>query len=289
MRGAALKLAAFAAFALIGTVASQAGAALVLAESPEKASLNNPLFEALGSMKEAVGDTIYLRADEYFHAGMDRNILSRHSRANENPDDPNYHVKIGTVDWAMRVNRQIKVIEHKHLDNRDAKEILPLLHAATTLNPKNIDANLTAAYWLEKATGDSAKSLEVLQRVMPEHPEDWKVPFAIGEILDKKQKDPAKAVPYYAAAVQKLAKDNAMPFDWIRVRYALAEALAATGDTAGALTSYKEALFMADQRPKSALQGILRQKIKKLEAAAPTVGTVSESVSSAAALPTLSR
>lgn len=272
MKKHAAALSILAAFALAGSITARAGSALVLTQIPEKASLNNPLFEALGSMKEAVGDTIYLRADEYFHAGMDRNILSRHSRAGENPDDPNYHVRIHTDDWAMRVNRQVRIVEHTHLETKDAKEILPLLYASTMLNPKNVDANLTAAYWLEKATGDTSRSLEVLKRALPMHPEDWKTAFAIGEILDKKRKDPASAVPYYRTAVERLHRDNALPFDWIRVRYALAEAYAATGHPAEAAAFYREALALADQRSRSQLPSIIRQKLKKLEPLTETGG-----------------
>ena len=248
-----------------GLVFARTGAAIVLRESPEKASLKNPLFEALGSAKEAVGDTIYLRADEYFHAGMDRNLLDGHRLANEDPNDPNYAVKIATVDWAMKVNRQIKVIEHKHLEQPDAKEILPLLYASTVLNPQNLDAVLTAAYWLEKATGDVEQPLEVLRRTAAAHPGQWKIEFAIGEILASKKKDPAAAVPHLERAAERLTRDNAMPFDWIRVRYALAEALSASGQSQRALAVYRETLQLAEQRPKSALPGILRQKIKKLE------------------------
>ncbi len=262
-----------------GLVFARTGAAIVLRESPEKASLKNPLFEALGSAKEAVGDTIYLRADEYFHAGMDRNLLSGHRLANEDPNDPNYAVKILSTDWAMKINRQIKVVDHTHLEQPDAKEILPLLYASTVLNPQNLDAVLTAAYWLEKATGEVDQPLEVLQRTAAAHPGQWKIEFAIGEILASKKKDPVAAVPHFDLAADRLTRDNAMPFDWIRVRYARAEALAASGQTERALAAYRETLELADQRPKSALPGVLRQKIKKIEASASVSASASRAAS----------
>ncbi len=254
-----------AALAALGFAASPAGASLVLREVPEKATLNNPLFEALGTAKGAVGDMVYLRADEYFHKGMERNLLETHQLAGENPSDPNFHVKIQTDDWAMRVNRRIKVVDHQHLGQKDAKEILPLLYASTVLNPENLDAVLTAAYWLEKSTGSVEQSLEVLTRTAEAHPGEWKIAFAVGQLLADKKKDPAAAIPHFERAVAHLTPHNALPFDWIRVRVALGDALAATGDSVRAVAVYRETLLLAEQREKSQLPNILRQKIKKLE------------------------
>ncbi|MBP9733632.1 MAG: hypothetical protein KBD07_04580 [Candidatus Omnitrophica bacterium] len=254
-----------AAMLVTGAVGSPIGAKLILAEAPEKATLENPLFAALGSAKEAAGDLIYQRADEYFHGGMDRNMMSLHGEAHEDEDDPRYHAEVETTDWVMRVNSSIRIMEHRHLENQDSAEILPLLSMSTTLNPKNMDAALTAAYWLEKATGDVEKPIEVLIKASKADDRDWKAPFAIGELIFLKKKQPRDAVPYFEKAVSRLVPDNAMPFDWVRVRYTLAEALSASGETEKALERYRETLALAEQRPESALPEVLRQKIKALE------------------------
>lgn len=249
-----------------GAVGSPIGAKLILAEAPEKASLENPLFAALGSAKEAAGDLIYQRADEYFHGGMDRNMMRIHGEAHEDERDSRYHAEVETADWVMRVNRNIRIMEHRHLEQKDSAEILPLLSMSTTLNPRNMDAALTAAYWIEKSTGSVEKPIEVLLKASKSDESDWKVPFAIGELLFLKKKQPRDAVPYLEQAVARLTPDNAMPFDWVRVRYALAEALAASGEAAKALQRYRETLALAEQRPKSALPGVLRQKIEAIQA-----------------------
>lgn len=249
---------------LLGVPLARTGAALVLREVPEKASLNNPLFEALGSAREAAADAIYMRADQYLHAGMDANLLNQIRTAGEDPNHPEFTAPSKTNDWAMRINRQIKIVEHKHLEGEDAKEILPLLYVSSTLNPQNVDAALTAAYWLEKSTGNAQKSLEVLRHAESVHPDDWRILFAIAQILDAKKKDPAGAIPYYQKTANFLTPQNALPFDWIRVRYAWAEALAATGQNDWAIAIYEEALKLAEQREKTAMPAILRQKIAKL-------------------------
>lgn len=261
-----------------GAAGAPVGAGLVLREAPEKATLENPLFAALGSAKEALGDLAYQRADVYFHGGLDRNLVPEHEGSGEqgeaahDHDNEDAHGAGSHEDWVMRVNRQVRVVEHRHLEASDAREILPLLSVSTALNPRNLDAVLTTAYWLERSTGSPDRSIEVLMRASGTDPEDWRVPFAIGDLLFQKKRQYAGSVPYLEQALARLTEENSQPFDRIRVRYVLAEALLATGQYAEALLRYRDALTLAEKRQSSGLTGVLRQKIAALEARADEQG-----------------
>ena len=121
------------------------------------ANVADPMTRMLGSTKEVIGDMAFLKADEYFHGGVKREF--RHDEGNygkeggieEEGHNPEHKAPADAEgDWIERVNHAIHVTTHRHLEKNEAKELLPFLAAATTLDPYNEAAVLTTAYWLEK-------------------------------------------------------------------------------------------------------------------------------------------
>ena len=95
----------------------------------------DPLYRLIGSVKEVFGDTAFLKADSYFHGGVDTGLL-RHETIENEAHGPEANerdtFKKAYTDWVYKINSQVKVLEHRHLQGEETKEILPLSNANPT-------------------------------------------------------------------------------------------------------------------------------------------------------------
>ena len=125
----------------------------------------DPLYLLLGSAKEAIGDTFFLKANSYFHGGVDMDLL-QHEGIEEEDHGPKglerETFKKTYTDWVYKINSQIKVLEHIELRGEETKEILPFLMAAVKLDPYNISAILTTAYWIDSYFKKTDSAIEIL-------------------------------------------------------------------------------------------------------------------------------
>ncbi len=128
--------------------------AVLILRDPAQAAVaaGDPLSRFLGSAKEAVGDTLFLKADAYFHGGV---IEKDHH--DETPEELRREGLLAPAtphietpkDWIVAVNREVHVSEIAHLTKQGRKEMLPFFSMAATLDPTNVEAVLTTAYWFE--------------------------------------------------------------------------------------------------------------------------------------------
>lgn len=166
----------------------------------------DPLYELIGSAKEAVGDTFYMKADEYFHGGVREKFEEKRSAAAhdgfvEAEEQHHYGEKETPEDWIERVNQQIGFTKHYHLKGEEIKEMLPLLAGAVDMNPHNLEAVLTTAYWLSSQLGQADEALRVLEEGLKNNPDSWALHKQAADIFYRKKSDPATAKVYYEKAL----------------------------------------------------------------------------------------
>jgi hypothetical protein len=86
----------------------------------------------LGASRVAIGNSFFEEADNYFHKGVG-------------------HVqkKAFSNDLFQMLKAEIEPSVHVHPEGVEVSEIMPWLRFTTEMDPNNVDAYLTTAYWLE--------------------------------------------------------------------------------------------------------------------------------------------
>lgn len=181
----------------------------------ESGAVSDPLFLALGSAKEAVGDTLFLRADEYFHGGvLEKN---HHDESAEDVEregilpPENGAAPVVQGDWIDGINRQIHATQEKHLEKEKRKEMLPFFKWATELDPHNIEAILTTAFWLDKEFDKPGEAMALLETGVRDNPTSWELESELAK-SHLKVGDKASAEAHLKAALSKSAGQDLEDF-----------------------------------------------------------------------------
>ena len=120
----------------------------------------------LGASRVAFGDSFFEEADNYFHKGVGH----VHQKAFNN----SYFQKLGAA---------IAPSGHVHSEGVEASEIMPWLRFTTKMDPKNVEAYLTTAYWLEGSIGRPDVAESVLREAQLNNPKDYRVINARAKML----------------------------------------------------------------------------------------------------------
>ncbi len=176
--------------AVVCIVAAGFLASSIDARSHAEGGAADPLFLALGSAKEAVGDTLFIRADEYFHGG----VMEKHHHDKSVEDvhregilSSKKEEALGRMpaDWIDRVNGQVRATQDSHLTKEKRKEMLPFFKWATDLDPHNVEAILTTAYWLEKEFEKPDEARALLEKGVRDNPSSWELESEFAKALLK--------------------------------------------------------------------------------------------------------
>lgn len=177
---------------------------------------DDPLYQLIGSSKEAIGDTLFLKADEYFHGGAQfkhgeepPEAIEREgfiAEADREDGDEDEHRSKPAVDFIKKINDQITFTQHHHLEGDQAREMLPLLAGAVSLDPHNVEAILTTAYWLSQRLDKSDEAIILLKKAIHENPDAWELYGSLGRIYFKKKNNSKAALHFLGIAAQKLKK-----------------------------------------------------------------------------------
>ena len=212
-------------------------------------AVEDVLGRFLGGAREAVGDTLFIRADDYYHGGV---IEEREESAAEHAREG--HIREASkpaADWIERVNDRVRSHEHYHLAGDEKKEMLPFFALATSLDPHNVEAVLTTAYWLEREFKKPEEAERVLAKGAADNPDSWEVPFQLANLYFRKG-DKAAAGPRFAEALAKSRGRQVERYYALDMRWFLGQCLEAEGRGAEALPLYREAmgLFRENESPK---------------------------------------
>lgn len=229
-------------------------------------TLNDSLYRLVGSAKEAIGDTLFLKADAYFHGGVEDKHDTDEEREETGYIEPKgSHADDFGTDWIARVNGQVHSHEHIHLAASNQVEMLPFFALATTLDPHNVEAILTGAYWLDSHFNKTDEAIALLKRGSAANPDSWEIPYNLGLIYFKEKKNFAESERYLRLALKNSQGQDVMRHQMVDIHYYLAESLVAEGRKEEALPFYRGALAFYDSKTDSKLRDRIRDKIRELE------------------------
>jgi len=113
--------------------------------------------QVFGASRMAFSSSFFTEADNYFHMGVGH-VLP----------------KAITNDFIQSWRAAIQPSGHVHAEGLAVREIMPWLEFAVRTNPHNVDAYLTAAYWLGVA-GRSDLAERVLMQGQQDNPGDYRM------------------------------------------------------------------------------------------------------------------
>ncbi len=145
----------------IAITAAQLKERALLVPSEQPADLAERL---LGESRRAVGAHFYEQADAYFHGGVP-------------------HTPPVAADTLFRRWRERLIPEaHAHIADNRIAEIMPWLRMATATDPRNVEAHLVAAYWLDRAIGRRDAAEELLRSALRKNPRDYRLRMELGRL-----------------------------------------------------------------------------------------------------------
>jgi tetratricopeptide (TPR) repeat protein len=120
----------------------------------------------LGASRVAFGSSFFNEADNYFHKGVGH-----------------VHQKAFSDDYFQTLKAAIEPSGHVHPEGIEVSEIMPWLRFTTKMDPNNVDAYLTTAFWLEGAIQRPDVAEAVLREAQLNNPKDYRVINARAKML----------------------------------------------------------------------------------------------------------
>lgn len=228
-------------------------------------NLPDTLYRVVGTAKEAFGDMLFLKADSYYHGGVTTEFIETredlqkeglvHEEAHEAEEAP--------LDWIAKINSQIKRHGHYHLPKDEQKEMLPFFSLAVNLDPYNVEAILTAAYWIDSHFGKVGEAIRVLKEGSKNNPGSWEIDYSLARIYFKRRKDFAQSEFYYLEAIRKM--DEKSGRGALRdCYYLLGESRLKQGKKKEALEAFQKALTFYAEGESDPLKSVISGRIKEL-------------------------
>ena len=205
----------------------------------------DPLTRMLGSAKEGLGDILFLKADEYHHGG-DTYVFEENSETEYGEGFLSRRDETAAEDWVQKILNQVRSRRHYHLHREDEKELLPFMTWAVELDPHNIEAILTTAFYLDRHFNRPIAARDLLLKGRRDNPGSWEITRDLAKFYFERRKDYAASEPIFRQAIV-LSKDKTTEHDArAGMMYLLAESCRLQGKTDAALDAYRQALLAFD-------------------------------------------
>ena len=192
---------------LLGSLVLLAGLCVALGrmpaeELPQRVSGDDALSVAFGGAKEAIGQAMFRKADSYFHGGVDMDCPHDNHHDEDSCESCVLQSNNSFPDPWRWINDRICAPQvHRHLEGKEAVEMIPWLWASVKTNPHNIDSWTTAWYTANDMMKDRALAAEILEEGLLRNPDSIELRFYLGRHLyDRGKGDPAAAERTFAAA-----------------------------------------------------------------------------------------
>lgn len=120
----------------------------------------------LGESRQAVGGSLCVEADRYFHHGVP------------------HKTKAASIGFIQRLADEVQLRTPEHLSGDEIHEMMPWLRFATRMDPHNMDAYLSAAFWVVQEREENLRqALNILEEARRNNPFDYRVPMQRGLIF----------------------------------------------------------------------------------------------------------
>jgi len=204
------------------------------------------LSRLLGESRQSLGDYLDLQADRYFHRGV-----------------PHIEKKEARPGFIQSLAEEVQPRAHEHLESAEINEIMPWLRFATRMNPHDMNAYRSAAFWVSQQQHGEPHALAILDEARKDNPSDYRVPMERGMVL-LNYGELDKASDAFDAALRLWSKTEGVPAEQKRIDHAALYNYRGflyelSGRTADAISSYHQDLLI---RPEAAG---LREVISAIE------------------------
>jgi tetratricopeptide (TPR) repeat protein len=182
----------------------------------------------LGSSSRIFANTVFVKADSYYHSGFYPTIFDN----NSNFRTPHMAEDTGAVashnqgeegnfmgpprDWIDAFGRHFIPNRHTHLDeggpggelggSSEVREILPWLKLAAGLDPENVKTYVVTAFWLRTRLNKLPEAEQVLREGLRNNPNDPQLLFELGRIYFDNYHDSNRARNIWEAALRSWAR-----------------------------------------------------------------------------------
>jgi tetratricopeptide (TPR) repeat protein len=179
------------------------------------------LTALMGDSRRMFANHFFSMADAYFHSGFyptifDQARAEEHSHLSEESQEEAGHdehheetfLKPPT-DWIERFGRHFYPTVHTHLSNGNEREILPFLKLSAEMDPKQIEAYVTAAYWLRTKLHKPEEAERFLRQGLAANPDSYEILLELGRVYFYSKKDARVAGNIFALGRDKWLKQEA--------------------------------------------------------------------------------
>jgi len=225
-----------------------------LYEKGLSASERDIFYRTLGEFTDYLSDMSYVKADIYFHGGIyGSGKKEKHGtikdETSEHGHEHKHHDHAGTSPAVKPgpnilpdIAKAIRITEHKHLRDRERKEIVPWIYYSVKLNPENARAYAVGGFWLAIKLHKIDEAVEFLKKGLTDNPKSWDICLMLGQIYFLKKNDYHGALTYLERAKKLADSEGADSFDKRNVYSLLAETYLKLGEKEKALRLYEAIL-----------------------------------------------
>lgn len=179
------------------------------------------LAALLGETRRLFAGHFFIKADVYFHRGYYPSMFDEQSAyqsphmaadagAMEDHNEGDEHAFLGeSRDWIERFGRHFYPSEHTHLDHHEegedteVQEILPWIRMTTALDPNQVTAYVTGAFWLRQSSNRVEEAEQFLREGWRANPESHEIIFELGRLAKESRNDIPTARRLWELALKK--------------------------------------------------------------------------------------
>jgi hypothetical protein len=154
------------------------------------------LVALMGDSRRLFAHEFFAKADAYFHSGFYPTIFDYQKPGTESDLKEESHDKPAGAkereeestflgppkDWIERFGRHFYPTIHTHLHGGNEREMLPWLKLAADLDPHELDAYLTASYWLRTSLNQPHEAEQFLRQGQRANPDSYAILLELGRI-----------------------------------------------------------------------------------------------------------
>jgi len=181
------------------------------------------LVALMGDSRRLFAHEFFAKADAYFHSGFYPSIFDTQKPGSESDLKEESHEKpagaeqheeessfLGAPkDWIDRFGRHFYPTVHTHLHGGNEREMLPWLKLSADLDPSEIDAYLTASYWLRTSLNKPDEAEQFLRKGLHSNPDSYALRLELGRVYLYSRKNPRVARNIFVQARQQWRKQDA--------------------------------------------------------------------------------
>jgi len=207
--------------ALALALAFATGGRLLVWEQGRRQDDGSVLRLLLGESRRAFASHVFLKADAYFHQGFYPSVfdppptesklhLAETTQDAHDHGHANGHAHDRHRDWLEAFGCHFQPSEHRHLEGLgSAREILPWLRLATSLDPQRVETYPVTAYWLREQLNQVKEAEAFLREGLRANSDSYEILFELGRLYAENDRDVPRARIVLELAVEKWLRQEA--------------------------------------------------------------------------------